>query len=98
MGTKELKALMAELEKACHPYGRQKEVAKELGSASKFYRTGCPARECAAQEPVQDRGFPQKAEEPPKIDALGMPKHLALDIRQKARCASSRGILRSTDS
>jgi hypothetical protein len=24
-----------------------------------------------------------------------MPKHLALDIRQKARCASSRGILRS---
>jgi transcriptional regulator with XRE-family HTH domain len=31
MGTKELKELMAELAKACQPYGRQKEVAKELG-------------------------------------------------------------------
>jgi transcriptional regulator with XRE-family HTH domain len=31
MGTKELKELMTELAKACQPYGRQKEVAKELG-------------------------------------------------------------------
>jgi len=32
----------------------------------------------AVEEPVQDRGFPQKAEEPPKTEALGcmaiMPK------------------------
>jgi transcriptional regulator with XRE-family HTH domain len=31
MGDKELKQLMEELAKACQPYGRQKEVAKELG-------------------------------------------------------------------
>jgi predicted transcriptional regulator len=31
MGSEELKELMAELAKACKPYGRQKEVAKELG-------------------------------------------------------------------
>jgi transcriptional regulator with XRE-family HTH domain len=31
MGTKELKELMADLAKACQPYGRQKEVAKQLG-------------------------------------------------------------------
>jgi predicted transcriptional regulator len=31
MGTKELKELMAELAAECEPYGRQKEVAKELG-------------------------------------------------------------------
>jgi transposase-like protein len=75
MGDEGLKKLMAELAKACQPYGRQKEVAKELGVSEQILSNWLSgSRVPLLKNLVQDRGFSQKAEEPQKIDALGRPR------------------------